>query len=647
MSGIAGIYNLDGRPVERSEIQQMLNSIAHRGPDGSGVRINGPVALGCQLLRVTPESTKETQPFIHPSGNVVVFDGRLDNREELLVKLQNSPEISKTSPDPVFVSAAYDAFGAKFAEHLIGDFAIGLFDPNRQKLLLARDAIGVRPLYYYCTRDMFLFSSEIKALLSHPQVSSQPNDAYLAEFLFERLSGDDGDGSTFFKGVFTLPPGFAAIVTSDGLLTRQYWDFDVTRYIRFNSFDEYAEGFRHYFEQSVRRRLRSAYPVAVSVSGGLDSSSIFCLAETIRKREPQQYPDILGFSLISEDGTPQDEKSFLSDIEQDYSASIRRILMGPQGVINGSRERLWHVESPFLDNLGGLAEPLYENIKESGARILLSGVMGDQILFQQAYLLDLFNHMSWYKIWAHLREFGKWNIDVDPKWFRNYFFLNLLKSYVPQSFMPHLRRIKRKFIKSDLNFRVYKRIFSERAYKHVSNNGVSNNLSGTAHSKSLYKQIKSRYNTFSLEWNNKLASIYEMEFSYPFLDRDLVCYLMAIPGDIQTWKGVPKGILREAMRVVLPARILQRRWKADFTDLINNRVARDFHNIASDLQSRGMVVRLGYVDETMLSFELERLRDQIRRFDCLVSWSLYDLLALEIWLQIFFGGTTKEEVHGL
>jgi asparagine synthase (glutamine-hydrolysing) len=646
VSGIVGLYNLDGRPAEQTDIQRMVDSIAHRGPDGSGVWTNGSVGLGCQLLRVTPESTKETQPSVHHSGNVAVFDGRLDNREELLLKLKASNEISAESPDPDLVLAAYHEFGDKFVERLIGDFALGLFDLNRQKFLLARDTMGVRPLYYYYTPKLFLFASEIKALLAHPQVSTRPNDDYLAEFLFLRLSGNDGEGSTFFKGVNNLPPGYLANVTQGTLSKTQYWNFDVGRSIRFKYFEEYVEGFRYYFEQAVRRRLRSIYPIAVSVSGGLDSSSIFCLAETIKKRGPQPYPEVLGFSCIFENGTPQDEKSYLLDIEHDYSVSIRRIPMGLQGIMEGSRESLWHVEAPYLDNLQNLTKPLYKSIQESGIRIVLSGTMGDQMLFDQEYLVDLFNHLSWYKVWTHLREFGKWNLDVDPKWFMRFFFRRLIRSYVPDKFVPYFGSIKRKLIKSHLNFGGYKQIFHKMVYRHISNNDLIKTHSSTAHSNSLFNQIKSRYNIFCLEWNNKLASIYGIEFSYPFLDRDLVSYLMAIPGEVQTWKGVPKGILRESLRGVLPMQVLQRRSKADFTDLINEQMVRDFHSIVENLQLGRMAVSLGYVDEKILGHELTRLKGQIRRPDCLVSWSLYDLLGLEIWLQVFFGKTIEgKEVY--
>src|SRR5262249_18316560 len=155
----------------------------------------------------------------------LVFDGRLDNREELLSALKDAPEIEQNCPDPTLVLAAYIAFGERFAERLNGDFALGLFDPRRQQLWLARDAVGIRTLYYYRSGATFLFASEIKALLAHPGVSTRPNDDVLADYIFQGLPGPDERGETFFEGIFSLPPAFLGVLTPKGFMTRRYWDF--------------------------------------------------------------------------------------------------------------------------------------------------------------------------------------------------------------------------------------------------------------------------------------------------------------------------------------------------------------------------------------------------------------------------------------
>ena len=634
MSGILGIWNLDGRPVAEALLARLSATLAHRGPDGEGVWIQGPVGLACRLFRVTPEASTETQPLVHSSGTALVFDGRLDNREELLASLISSPGVTTRSPDPDLVLATYEAFGDRFAERLNGDFALGLFDPNRQHLLLARDAIGVRPLYYCRTGQTFLFASETKALLAHPLVSRQPNDDHLAQYLLGGVSGD-GEGFTFFKGVSSLGPAHLAILTRHGLVTRRYWDFDPSRQTRLGSFPEYAEAFRHHFEQAVRRRLRSAYPVAVSVSGGLDSSSIFCLAETLRRRGPERHPSLLGVSYTSLDGSPSDESAFLVEIEREYGIAIERVPMD-FGFLNGSREAVWHAEIPLMDEQWNGTHKFLSRIHRQGARVILTGHWADQVLFDQAYLVDLFRRLAWGEIAVHLKEYGRWYTDASPRYFSRRFFLDLVKAHVPGALIPWLRRLR-----GGRRLPWYTDTLRKRAHRNASKQIPFGGAFTTAHGRSLYEEARSNHHLLCMEWDNKVAAMHGLEMAFPFLDRDLLLFLIGIPGEMQTWKGVPKAILREAMRGALPEAIRQRRWKADFTHRVNEGMAREFPQLIHCLQSDGMAVKLGYLKEGVMRTELERLKDRIRGPDCEISWSLSDLLGLELWLQLFLAGNSN------
>ncbi|PYT92308.1 MAG: hypothetical protein DMG36_15615 [Acidobacteria bacterium] len=634
MSGIVGIYNLDKRPVEPGILTRMTDVIAHRGADGEGQWTQGPVGLACQLLRVTPESLNESQPLVHSSGTVIVFDGRLDNREEILRSVGKSSTVAADSPDPALVLAAYEAFGDRFAEHLNGDFALGLFDPKEQRLILVRDSIGIRPLYYCRSGKTFLFASEIKAILALPQVSTRPNDDMLAAFLIG-VRAQDCHGMTFFEGVSSLRPAHVAIVTRDGFQTKQYWDFDPKRKIRFSSFSEYAEGFHHHFEEAVRRRLRSAYPVAVSVSGGLDSSSIYCLAESVRRHDPQSYAPLRGISYISADGSPSDEKAFLWEIERQYDTAIERIPMGAPGLMDGCREEIWHVEAPFLDSQWNVMDTFLSVAQQSKARVILTGHWGDQMLFDQAYLIDLFHRLAFWKVWAHLKAYGHWCTDVNPRYFRRQFLSDLLRQHVPDAMMPFVRKLKAKLVRGAEDLPWYTERFRKRARQWTSKKTVVGRP--TAHFRSLYQEARSRYHVLCMEWNNQVASMRGLEMAFPFLDRDLISFLMGIPGDMHTWNGIHKAVLREAMQGIVPAPILERRSKADFTDVVNEGMERDFPQLTDSLKSGAMVVRLGYAKEDVTREELVRLKNRIRRPDCTNTWSLADLLGLELWLRVFFG----------
>jgi asparagine synthase (glutamine-hydrolysing) len=596
--------------------------------------IDGPVGLACQLLRVTPESEKETQPLVNSSGTVLVFDGRLDNREDLLVGLNDSHRVSSSSPDPALVLIAYEAFGERLPERLVGDFALAVFDPARRRLLLARDVMGIRPLFYCRIRETFLFGSEIKALLAHPDVSAKPNDDTLANFFLSNVRDPE---KTFFEGIFSLPPAHTVFLTPEGLRMRRYWDFDSAARVRLGSFGEYAEGFRHLFEHAVRRRMRSAAPIAVSVSGGLDSSSILCMAETLTRREPG-LPAPLGISYISPEGSPSDERSFLVDIENKYGSTIHRVPFGPAKLVDGSKEAVWHLEVPWLDEQWENIRTFHHTIKRLGARVVLTGHWADQVLFPPGYLIDLFRCLAWQKVRTHLNEFGLWQTDADPRFFSRGFFSNLVKYHLPKVLYPLVRRLR---VKRDRPW--YSKALHRRAFRQAWRQPVNGWVGPSVHATSLYEQVRSAHQVLCMEWNNKMASSHGLEMTYPFLDRDLLSFLMAAPGEVLSRNGVPKALLRAAMGDVLPEAIVHRRWKADFSHLVNETVEREFHRLVRCLDHQGEAVKRGYVRKDVIKKNLEVLHGRLSGPSCDVAWRLSDLLGFELWLRVFFGepGTTE------
>ena len=639
MAGILGLWNLDGRPVETSELARLSATLSHRGTDGEGLEIHGSMGLACRLSRITPEAALEIQPVVDVTGAALVFDGRLDNREELLAVLQPAADISADSSDPTLALALYRTYGDKFAERLNGDFALGLFDPDRRQILLARDAVGLRPLYFYASRDLFLFASEIKTLLAHPGVASRPADNVLADFIFNRLAATDDRGVTFFQDIFSLLPAHLGIVTREKVVTRRYWDFDPTRQVRFNSFPEYSEAFRHYFKQSVRRRLRSAGPVAVSVSGGLDSSAIFCVAETVRRSAPDRYPSLLGVSYTSPDGSPSDEQAFLLEIERAYGLEIQRFSKLPSGLMDGCREAIWHVEAPFMDVQWSGTRAFFALVRQLGARVLLTGHWGDQFLFDDAYLADLCWRGAGRTAWRHIDEYGRWLDIPDRNYFKRRLLRTLLGSSLPDAMIPTLRTLRRKCF-PNREFRPgYTAQFRSRANDHTVRRAPGE-PSISAHARSLYREARCRYHVLGMEWNNKVGAMHGLEMAFPFLDRDLIAFQMGIPGEIQSFMGIPKGLLREALRGVLPERIANRTSKADFTSVVNDGVAQDYEQLVDCLRA-GLATTMGYVDENVMAEQLARLRSDIRSETCRVSWALGDLLALELWLQSFFNVATQ------
>jgi asparagine synthase (glutamine-hydrolysing) len=261
LSGIAGVFGLDGRPAAASDVQRMA------------------AASGLPRL----------QPWMSPSGAVVWFDGRLDNRDDL-AHLCDPPlnQANCALSDARLVLAAYEHDGDRFPGQLNGDFALALLDEQRQQLILARDVMAARTLYYCPVPGAVVFASEIRSLLAHPRVSAGPDEDGLAALVLDYWCDDH---RTCFKGIYSVPAGHSIVVTREGIERREHWAFDPARTIRYRSFPEYRDHFRSLFEQSVRRRLRSEHPVAITVSGGVDSSAIFCQAAARSRRNRDDVPE--------------------------------------------------------------------------------------------------------------------------------------------------------------------------------------------------------------------------------------------------------------------------------------------------------------------------------------------------------------------
>jgi len=632
MSGLVGVWNLDGQPVAASLLARLSATLAHRGPDGEGHWIQGPVGLACQQFRVTPESAHETQPVADASGAAVIFDGRLDNRQDVLDRLDVSAGVSAQSGDAALVLAAYHQAGEHLPEWLLGDFAFVLFDPRKQQMLLARDAIGARPLYYARIHQAFCFASEIKAILAHPQAVPRPNEDQLGGLLVERIYDRE---QTCFRDIFSLPPAHLGILNARGFVKRQYWDFDPTARIRFRSSQEYTEAFRHLFEQAVLRRLRSRHPVAVSLSGGLDSSSIFCMALTLARHGRCSESSLLAVSHVTPGHAPSDEETFVQDIEQQYRTTVHRVVCGPSGVLNGIRQAVWHIEAPMLDGQWNNSQRLMHAIHERGARVVLTGHWGDQLLFSQAYLIDLLWRSRWRTIAKHLDEYPRWMGEANrPRYYERF-----RKDLVKYALFPRPVFLFLRGLWKAANRPVwYGDAIRNRPIRQQWQRAPFWDRRPTIHAQSLYEEIRIGYHILCLEWNNKVGAMHGVEMAFPFLDRDLAAFLIAIPGEAATPDGIPKGLLRRAMHDILPPSIEQRTWKADFTEVVNRGIASEFRQLIHEVEAGGAALARGYVRNAEVMSRLDIFQAGLaRKANSCVASTLSDLLGLELWLQTFFG----------
>lgn len=636
MSGIAGIWHRDGRSVTRADLAPLSAALAHRG-EAEGCWLEGPVGLACRLRRTTPEARLEQQPAVAARG-VVVFDGRLDNRAELLQALSLGPA---TVADPDLLLAAWTAWGEEMLPRLLGDFALALWDPHARRLVLARDSLGVRPLYYVERPGWVAFASEIKALLARPEVHARPDDAYLAALLWGDLRGYEA--RTGFAGVASVAPSSVVTVSADRLVRRRYWEFTPPAAPPVRSFPAAVAGFREYFEQAVRRRLRSAGPVAVSLSGGLDSSAVFCVAR--RTELPGALrPPVVGVSYVPPEGSDADERAFLAEIERQEGVRIVRVPARSSGLLASWPDAVALAEAPFVDEQWPTTVAHLDAVRKAGCRVLLTGHWGDEVLFDQAYLVDLVRAFRWGRAWRDLWEFGRWYADCPAAVFWRRWFLDTLKWTLPARVAARLRGLRRRLARPGW---WGPRLASAARPVPVERGPVR----ASAHWRALHEQVRSAYHVLCLEWHNKVAAAHGLDVAFPFLDRDLLEFVMALPGELVSWQGVPKALLRAGLRDVLPRALADRRWKADFTALVNAAVAQEFH-AAMERVGGGLAVTLGYVDPAALRAAEDALRRGLAGPEAATAWRVAEVVGLELWLERFFGGTlgvaspTPAEVAG-
>ena len=577
MSAITGIFYRDGRSVDSRMIKKINDRLAHRGPDGSSTWCEGPVAFGHQMLFTTPESLHEELPFFDDdSGLVITADARVDNREKLS-KLLELEDIEKIS-DSLFILQAYQKWGEKCSEHLLGDFAFAIWDPDKERMFCARDHMGVKPFYYYLSDDLFLFASEIKAINGILSVEPRINELAIAKCL--AIVHDDRE-ITFFSNVYRLPGGHNLSLDCKGHKIEEYWNLDPECELPDRSDDEYKKIFYDVFSEAVRCRLRSTFPLGFTLSGGLDSSSVLCTARNIFKGE-ESIP-IHTYSLIFDNVPEVDESFYINTVLEDIEYNKHFIRGDNLSPLFEIKKMFWHLDSPHIGPNAFLNWKLYENVQKDGVRILLTGFDGDTVLSKPyMYQTELFLNLQFKKLHNEM-------ICLSKRFGNNYTYY--LKNYVLTGLVPDIyRNIRKPKLIINKDFAIEHDI---NKYDSYANNvwKKRKNLKNYH-----YHQITSGLIQKSLEdWDARSAA-FSIETRHPFFDKRMVELCYALPPEQKLKNGWDRVIMRRAMENILPYKIQWRRTKSNLSenfiksllfyekDTLTNIICEDTHNLDKYVQ---------------------------------------------------------------
>jgi asparagine synthase (glutamine-hydrolysing) len=369
MCGIAGkLFHDPSARVEPGELQAMLQPMAHRGPDGRGIHLDRNVGLGHLRLSIIDLSTGD-QPMTNEDETVwIVFNGEIYNYQELRHQLLVKGHKFKSNSDTEVIIHAYEEFGEDCVTRLRGMFAFALWDSNRRRLFIARDRVGIKPLYYFHNARTFYFASELKAIIADPAVPRDINPLAIRKFLsFNYVPGED----TLLKGVLKLLPGHWLSVEQGRVTIRQYWDLRFTRDRWSMPYDEAVEELHSLLAATVRDHMIADVPVGVLLSGGVDSSAVLSFAVNGTDKKVKTFT--VGF-----DGDQVvDERPYARLAAQKFGTEHYETTITAQDFWDFLPKYVWHMEEPVCEP-PAVALYYVTKLARNHVKVLLSGEGGDE-----------------------------------------------------------------------------------------------------------------------------------------------------------------------------------------------------------------------------------------------------------------------------
>lgn len=616
MGVIAGIRNLDNQPICPDELKALLNRAQLIRQDKEGLYIATGVGLGSRQIDSTPESKVEKQPLHNELGTChVVFEGRIDNRRALIRSLELTGD-SQLITDAALILRAYETFGTECTRRIVGHFAFSIWDNEKRRLFCVTDAIGVRPIFYIETERQFVFSSQIGQLLGSPVLPSYAlNEEYLAHYLACGFSPRD---STPFNGIKRLPAGHSLIVEDADIRLEQYWDLEDKK-ILYQSQEEYEEHFLALFRESVECCLRADGAVWSDLSGGLDSSSIVCMAQEIQNRNGHKKNEFSTVTVVYDEATKSDERQWSEAAIDKYNLDAHQISGDAFCAFRDSLEGASYWDEPHAQILFYSTFKRYaEMLAQAGSKVLLTGICAEMVLLveepEPIHLADLLRTLQLRKLAGELSAWQK-SMKVP--------LLNLL---IHCCLKPLLNPTLRVYMPSRSNF-VPSWItpsFAKRYKVEKRNNLGFMPVRFTSPADQWQYELIKRSPAFLARGYLEKAC----DIRYPFLYQPLLEFSMSSPWERKIRPGIDKYLLRRAMTGILPEKIRRRAGKRGPGHSVYLSLAKHWEEIESVLKSP-YLSSLGIVDQK----ELCRVTELARHGHALHLVMLMWTLSLEFWLR--------------
>lgn len=619
MSAIGAIFNFHQRPFDADDLRDLttLWGALHKwGPDGGRIVTTDFAGFCYQAFNTNREARLEKQPLVERDGRILAADVRIDNREELFAATHDV--LNSRSTDADYLMAAHGHWGTMFPFHVVGEYAFLLYEPSEQLLLLCRDHVGARPLYYHLNKDRLIVSSQLAPLVDLFGISRDIDEEYVAGCM---LRGP-AVGLTPYRHIHAVKPGHIIIAKESGRLTEErYWQLQPGREIRFTRDEEYEEAFRYHLRKAVQAPLRTDRPIMIELSGGLDSSTVACVAaESIRNKqvEATRFDTV---SYVYDESPTSDESNFIHLVEGHLGQTGIRVRDEDSTLLPPPDEEVDAVTpNPMLCSFGYHAA-LCRLMRESGARVLLTGIGGDQILGASYDPYPLLADLLVLRKPAALhRGLRLWSLTLDKPYI-SLLWHKAIVPVMPGQLQPWCRRDVMNRVPSWFNPHFVARTrLREQRLPAADPFGfpLPSERDRSISYLSVVKSITPCY-------RRELACL---DSSHPFVHRPLVEFLQAIPFEQFLRPGENRSLMRRALRDLLPEKIARRKTKGDPSEGLARAIAREVSMMRA-LFADARVCAYGFMDSAPLFAAIDRAKNGLERYAGVLLFTI----SLEFWLR--------------
>jgi len=642
MCGIVGIYSLKKRAaiaINKKRFRHMVDIMEHRGPDDSGIFLDKNIALGHRRLSIIDLSKKGHQPMLNDDKSLLIsYNGEIYNFEKIRDELKNKGYSFNSKCDTEVIIKAYEEYSINCLDRFNGMFAFAIYDKKKDELFLARDRLGIKPLYYYIDDNKLIFASEIKAILEYPGFSRQPNLRAISSYLSYRyVLGEE----TLFKGIKQLLPGHYLRVQDGHVEVKQYWDIPLPDKKKDLGEKYYVMKVRELLKKAVKQRMISDVPIGAYLSGGLDSSVIVSIMEGLGKKHLKTYS--IGFE---EEGF--DEFEFSSLMAKKYEIMHKKIIVSPEKYIGTIKKLIWYKDLPLsVPN----EVPLYLMSKElkKDITVVLSGEGADEIFY------------GYGRIFRSPFDYNRLKVLDKLPLIKRIFFNDLTKKYRNKRFKNELEHFLHNY--SYFPLAEKKRIF---------NKEMNDLINNDRHLIGIFEKQYVKTKTNKLSYYDKISYLFEklhlpgllarvdmttmatsVEARVPFVDHELVEFMFTVPlryklrwnSFSQFLKGLflssdkisenldtPKYVLRKAFNN-LPKEILKRK-KKGFPVPLDSWFKKRFINYSRKMLLSEESRVKAFVDQDALDKWIVNCVKNKK--DDTFGQKLWMLLNLELWMREYF-----------